>query len=154
MRLLDLYRYMHSRIHSTSRPLKLIYHVAERETLLAWVCSFLFTDTFTMLLCTTSKYCTRLSLASISHHCGKCIWFLAESQTRRLISFSYLSAHNEGGVGRQVAQHKDLKRRGTASLALTNLHKNLSVKMTCWGVWCWDVWTEPNQQFPHSRSLC
>lgn len=39
MRLLDLYRYMHSRIHSTSRPLKLIYHVAERETLLAWVCS-------------------------------------------------------------------------------------------------------------------
>lgn len=37
MRLLDLYRFMHSRIHSTSRPLKLIYHVAERETLLAWV---------------------------------------------------------------------------------------------------------------------
>ncbi|KAJ8265065.1 hypothetical protein COCON_G00141640 [Conger conger] len=36
-RLLDLYRYMHSRIHSSSRPLKLIYHVAERETLLAWV---------------------------------------------------------------------------------------------------------------------
>ncbi|MEQ2162556.1 hypothetical protein GOODEAATRI_021026, partial [Goodea atripinnis] len=28
-----------SRIHSTSRPLKLIYHVAERETLLAWVTS-------------------------------------------------------------------------------------------------------------------
>ncbi|XP_016144132.1 vacuolar fusion protein MON1 homolog B-like isoform X1 [Sinocyclocheilus grahami] len=39
MRLLDLYRDMHSRIHSTSRPLKLIYHVAERETLLAWVTS-------------------------------------------------------------------------------------------------------------------
>ncbi|XP_035237953.1 vacuolar fusion protein MON1 homolog B isoform X5 [Anguilla anguilla] len=38
-RLLDLYRYMHSRIHSSSRPLKLIYHVAERETLLAWVTS-------------------------------------------------------------------------------------------------------------------
>lgn len=38
MRLLDLYRYMHGRIHSSSRPLKLIYHVAERETLLAWVC--------------------------------------------------------------------------------------------------------------------
>ncbi|KAI2659164.1 hypothetical protein H4Q32_023395 [Labeo rohita] len=37
MRLLDLYRDMHGRIHSTSRPLKLIYHVAERETLLAWV---------------------------------------------------------------------------------------------------------------------
>ncbi|XP_060925617.1 vacuolar fusion protein MON1 homolog B isoform X2 [Limanda limanda] len=39
MRLLDLYRYMHSRIHSSTRPLKLIYHVAERETLLAWVTS-------------------------------------------------------------------------------------------------------------------
>nr|XP_046166223.1 vacuolar fusion protein MON1 homolog B-like isoform X5 [Oncorhynchus gorbuscha] len=39
MRLLDLYRYMHGRIHSSSRPLKLIYHVAERETLLAWVTS-------------------------------------------------------------------------------------------------------------------
>ncbi|XP_051931598.1 vacuolar fusion protein MON1 homolog B isoform X2 [Hippocampus zosterae] len=39
MRLLDLYRYMHGRIHSNSRPLKLIYHVAERETLLAWVTS-------------------------------------------------------------------------------------------------------------------
>ncbi|RVE73455.1 hypothetical protein OJAV_G00046770 [Oryzias javanicus] len=38
-RLLDLYRYMHSRIHSSSRPLKLIYHVAEKETLLAWVTS-------------------------------------------------------------------------------------------------------------------
>ncbi|XP_057701365.1 vacuolar fusion protein MON1 homolog B isoform X2 [Corythoichthys intestinalis] len=39
MRLLDLYRFMHSRIHSSSRPLKLIYHVAQRETLLAWVTS-------------------------------------------------------------------------------------------------------------------
>lgn len=38
-RLLDLYRYLHGRIHSASRPLKLIYHVAERETLLAWVTS-------------------------------------------------------------------------------------------------------------------
>lgn len=38
-RLFDLYRYLHSRIHSTSRPLKLIYHVAEKETLLAWVTS-------------------------------------------------------------------------------------------------------------------
>ena len=42
MRLLDLYRYMHSRIHSSSRPLKLIYHVAERETLLAWVRTHIF----------------------------------------------------------------------------------------------------------------
>ncbi|TRY66531.1 hypothetical protein DNTS_015911 [Danionella cerebrum] len=39
LRLLDLYRELHGRIHSTSRPLKLIYHVAQRETLLAWVTS-------------------------------------------------------------------------------------------------------------------
>ncbi|XP_025048353.1 vacuolar fusion protein MON1 homolog B [Alligator sinensis] len=38
-RLFDLYHYLHSRIHSSSRPLRLIYHVAERETLLAWVTS-------------------------------------------------------------------------------------------------------------------
>ncbi|XP_027021236.1 vacuolar fusion protein MON1 homolog B [Tachysurus fulvidraco] len=37
MRLLDLYREMHGRIHNSSRPLKLIYHVGLRETLLAWV---------------------------------------------------------------------------------------------------------------------
>ncbi|XP_067832967.1 vacuolar fusion protein MON1 homolog A-like [Heptranchias perlo] len=35
--LFDLYQYLHSRIHSLARPLKLIYHVAEKETLLAWV---------------------------------------------------------------------------------------------------------------------
>lgn len=44
IRLLDLYRNMHNRIHSTSRPLKLIYHSAERETLLAWVCDNLFLE--------------------------------------------------------------------------------------------------------------
>ncbi|XP_053551590.1 vacuolar fusion protein MON1 homolog B isoform X2 [Bombina bombina] len=38
-RLFDLYRYLHCRIHSTTRPLRLIYHVAEKETLLAWVTS-------------------------------------------------------------------------------------------------------------------
>ncbi|XP_067881762.1 vacuolar fusion protein MON1 homolog B-like isoform X2 [Heterodontus francisci] len=37
--LFDLYQYLHSRIHSSVRPLKLIYHVAEKETLLAWVTS-------------------------------------------------------------------------------------------------------------------
>jgi len=44
IRLLDLYRNMHNRIHSMSRPLKLIYHSAERETLLAWVCDNLFLE--------------------------------------------------------------------------------------------------------------
>ncbi|XP_068104892.1 vacuolar fusion protein MON1 homolog B-like [Hyperolius riggenbachi] len=38
-RLFDLYRYLHCRIHSTTRPLRLIYHVAEKETMLAWVTS-------------------------------------------------------------------------------------------------------------------
>uniref|UniRef100_A0A8D0GYV3 Vacuolar fusion protein MON1 homolog n=1 Tax=Sphenodon punctatus TaxID=8508 RepID=A0A8D0GYV3_SPHPU len=38
-RLFDLYHYLHSRIHSGCRPLRLIYHVAAKETLLAWVTS-------------------------------------------------------------------------------------------------------------------
>ncbi|KAM8934381.1 vacuolar fusion protein MON1 homolog B-like [Pelodytes ibericus] len=38
-RLFDLYRYLHCRIHSSARPLRLLYHVAEKETLLAWVTS-------------------------------------------------------------------------------------------------------------------
>ncbi|XP_018414665.1 PREDICTED: vacuolar fusion protein MON1 homolog B-like [Nanorana parkeri] len=38
-RLFDLYRYLHCRIHSSARPLRLIYHVAEKETMLAWVTS-------------------------------------------------------------------------------------------------------------------
>nr|XP_003418145.1 vacuolar fusion protein MON1 homolog B isoform X1 [Loxodonta africana]XP_010596151.1 vacuolar fusion protein MON1 homolog B isoform X1 [Loxodonta africana] len=38
-RLSDLYHCLHARLHSTSRPLRLIYHVAEKETLLAWVTS-------------------------------------------------------------------------------------------------------------------
>lgn len=36
-RLSDLYHRLHARLHSTSRPLRLIYHVAEKETLLVWV---------------------------------------------------------------------------------------------------------------------
>ncbi|XP_015472101.1 vacuolar fusion protein MON1 homolog B-like [Parus major] len=36
-RLFDLYHYLHGRVHSPQRPLRLLYHVAEKETLLAWV---------------------------------------------------------------------------------------------------------------------
>ncbi|XP_072102681.1 vacuolar fusion protein MON1 homolog B-like isoform X2 [Mobula birostris] len=36
-RLFDLYQYLHGRVHSASRPLRLVYHVAAKETLLAWV---------------------------------------------------------------------------------------------------------------------
>ncbi|XP_066840897.1 vacuolar fusion protein MON1 homolog B isoform X2 [Anser cygnoides] len=38
-RLFDLYHYLHSRVHCPRRPLRLLYHVAEKETLLAWVTS-------------------------------------------------------------------------------------------------------------------
>ncbi|XP_057568658.1 vacuolar fusion protein MON1 homolog B isoform X1 [Hippopotamus amphibius kiboko] len=38
-RLSDLYHRLHARLHNTARPLRLIYHVAEKETLLAWVTS-------------------------------------------------------------------------------------------------------------------
>ncbi|XP_036433968.1 vacuolar fusion protein MON1 homolog B isoform X1 [Colossoma macropomum] len=44
--LMDLYWHLHSRIHSTSRPLKLLYHATQRETLLAWV-----TGKFEMYAC-------------------------------------------------------------------------------------------------------
>ncbi|XP_068026619.1 LOW QUALITY PROTEIN: vacuolar fusion protein MON1 homolog B-like [Melanerpes formicivorus] len=37
LRLFDLYHYLHSRVHSPQRPLRLLYHVAQKETLLAWV---------------------------------------------------------------------------------------------------------------------
>ncbi|OCT66824.1 hypothetical protein XELAEV_18038105mg [Xenopus laevis] len=36
-RLFDVYRYLYCHMHNSSRPLRLIYHVAEKETLLAWV---------------------------------------------------------------------------------------------------------------------
>ncbi|XP_060679370.1 vacuolar fusion protein MON1 homolog B-like isoform X2 [Hemiscyllium ocellatum] len=36
-RLFDLYQELYGKVHSCTRPLRLIYHVAERETLLAWV---------------------------------------------------------------------------------------------------------------------
>ncbi|NWH83023.1 MON1B protein, partial [Piaya cayana] len=36
-RLFDLYHHLHGRVHSARRPLRLLYHVAEKETLLAWV---------------------------------------------------------------------------------------------------------------------
>ncbi|XP_061430010.1 LOW QUALITY PROTEIN: vacuolar fusion protein MON1 homolog A-like [Lethenteron reissneri] len=38
-RLFDLYQQLHGRVHNAARPLKLIYHVRQQETLLAWVTS-------------------------------------------------------------------------------------------------------------------
>ena len=36
-RLFGLYHYLHHRIHSSARPLKILYHVGQYETLLGWV---------------------------------------------------------------------------------------------------------------------
>lgn len=36
-RLFGLYLYLHNRIHTTVRPLKILYHVGKHETLLGWV---------------------------------------------------------------------------------------------------------------------
>lgn len=36
-RLFHLYHYLHGRIHSTGRPLKILFHVGQYETLLGWV---------------------------------------------------------------------------------------------------------------------
>lgn len=45
-RLLELYRYLHSRAHNSSRPLKNIYVTGPRENLLAWV-----TGAFELYVC-------------------------------------------------------------------------------------------------------
>ncbi|XP_062510405.1 protein SAND-like isoform X2 [Corticium candelabrum] len=36
-RLMGLYQYLHHRIHSSSRPLKILFHVGSKETVLGWV---------------------------------------------------------------------------------------------------------------------
>ncbi|ELT95737.1 hypothetical protein CAPTEDRAFT_164017 [Capitella teleta] len=38
-RLFGLYQFLHHRIHSSSRPLKILFHVGSHETLLGWVTS-------------------------------------------------------------------------------------------------------------------
>jgi hypothetical protein len=37
-RLLRQYHHVHERMHRKKRPLKLLYHVGEHETMLGWVC--------------------------------------------------------------------------------------------------------------------
>jgi hypothetical protein len=39
-RLFGLYLYLHNRIHTSVRPLKILYHVGKHETLLGWVCIY------------------------------------------------------------------------------------------------------------------
>lgn len=36
-RLMGLYQYLHHRIHSSVRPLKILFHVGSKETVLGWV---------------------------------------------------------------------------------------------------------------------
>nr|XP_002736504.1 PREDICTED: vacuolar fusion protein MON1 homolog A-like [Saccoglossus kowalevskii] len=38
-RLFGLYQYLHQRIHNNARPLKILFHAGEKETLLGWVTS-------------------------------------------------------------------------------------------------------------------
>uniref|UniRef100_A0A672R043 Vacuolar fusion protein MON1 homolog n=1 Tax=Sinocyclocheilus grahami TaxID=75366 RepID=A0A672R043_SINGR len=59
--LLDLYRNMHNRIHSTSRPLKLLYHSAGQETLLAWV-----TSKFEMFACFTPLVTKKSAISELT----------------------------------------------------------------------------------------
>ena len=40
-RLFGLYLYLHNRIHTSVRPLKILYHVGKHETLLGWVGIFI-----------------------------------------------------------------------------------------------------------------
>uniref|UniRef100_A0A8C2W9J3 Vacuolar fusion protein MON1 homolog n=1 Tax=Cyclopterus lumpus TaxID=8103 RepID=A0A8C2W9J3_CYCLU len=86
MRLLDLYRYMHNRIHSTSRPLKLIYHVAERETLLAWV-----TSKFELYTCFSPLVTKACAITAIT----KLLRWIKKEEDRmnslKLVLFPYLS---------------------------------------------------------------
>ena len=41
-RIFYLYHYLHGRIHNTARPLKILFHVGQYETLLGWVSFFPF----------------------------------------------------------------------------------------------------------------
>ncbi|KAI4884936.1 hypothetical protein NFI96_025358, partial [Prochilodus magdalenae] len=59
--LMDLYWHLHSRIHSTSRPLKLLYHATERETLLAWV-----TGKFKMYACFSPLVAKSSAIAAVT----------------------------------------------------------------------------------------
>lgn len=36
-RLFSMYQYLHHKVHSNNRPVKILYHVGDEETLLAWV---------------------------------------------------------------------------------------------------------------------
>ena len=42
--IVGLYQFMHQRLHSVARPLKILYYVAAREALLGWVGGSLWTD--------------------------------------------------------------------------------------------------------------
>ncbi|KAG9270027.1 hypothetical protein AMEX_G14937 [Astyanax mexicanus] len=61
VRLMDLYRHLHSRIHSSSRPLKLLYHSTQRETLLAWV-----TGKFEMYACFSPLVNKSLAIGAVT----------------------------------------------------------------------------------------
>ncbi|XP_075430263.1 vacuolar fusion protein MON1 homolog A isoform X2 [Ascaphus truei] len=60
-RLLSLYQYLHSRAHSTSRPLTTIYHTGPCENLLAWV-----TEAFELYVCFSPLGTKASAVSSVS----------------------------------------------------------------------------------------
>ncbi|TRY72802.1 hypothetical protein DNTS_009506 [Danionella cerebrum] len=59
--LMDEYRNLYNRIHRITRPLKLIYHSAEGETLLAWV-----TSKFEMYACFSSLVTKKSAISELT----------------------------------------------------------------------------------------
>ncbi|XP_064162724.1 vacuolar fusion protein MON1 homolog A [Anguilla rostrata] len=60
-RLMGLYQYLHSRMHHPTRPLRFIYHCAERENLLSWV-----TSGFELYLCFSPLGTKALAISAIN----------------------------------------------------------------------------------------
>ncbi|KAI1890903.1 hypothetical protein AGOR_G00158390 [Albula goreensis] len=60
-RLMDLYQYLHSRMHHPTRPLRSIYHCAEKENLLAYV-----TSGFELYLCFSPLGTKALAVSAVN----------------------------------------------------------------------------------------
>ncbi|XP_012684824.2 vacuolar fusion protein MON1 homolog B [Clupea harengus] len=108
-RLLDLYRDLHSRIHSSSRPLKLIYHVAERETLLAWV-----TSKFELYTC----FSPLVTKASAINAITKLLRWIKKEEERLFIRYppKYSTTPNPSRSSRKAAEQHDSTDNGFLSL--------------------------------------
>ncbi|XP_062401158.1 vacuolar fusion protein MON1 homolog B [Sardina pilchardus] len=108
-RLLDLYRDLHSRLHSSSRPLKLIYHVAERETLLAWV-----TSKFELYTC----FSPLVTKASAINAITKLLRWIKKEEERLFIRYppKYSTTPHPSRSARKPTQQPDAADNGFLSL--------------------------------------